>query len=258
MSDVASADEEFLAGNVGGAMRVGNTVRRPVGPWTPAVHALLRSLQGRLPHVPKVYGFDDRGREILDFMPGRVVDIDSELLTAGQITSLVSWARQLHLATAAFTHPGPWRHFHVEGATIIGHNDIAPYNSCFDGDGLAGVFDWDLSGPTTPLLELAFMAWNCVPLWQDNDPAFAAERLRLIASAYGGYEPSEILGAVPRRIQIMLDGVPIAAAADQGMANLMTVGEPERSQIALDGLVKRIPQIEQALGSVGAPRTPRN
>jgi aminoglycoside phosphotransferase (APT) family kinase protein len=33
-----------------------------------------------------------------------------------------------------------------------------------------GVFDWDLAGPTTPLLELAFIAWNCVPLWRDIGP----------------------------------------------------------------------------------------
>jgi Ser/Thr protein kinase RdoA (MazF antagonist) len=28
-------------------------------------------------------------------------------------------------------------------ASLIGHNDIAPYNVCFDGDEVAGVFDWD-------------------------------------------------------------------------------------------------------------------
>src|SRR4051794_15572276 len=31
-------------GNVGGAVRVGGTVRRPTGPWTPAVHRLLGHL----------------------------------------------------------------------------------------------------------------------------------------------------------------------------------------------------------------------
>ena len=45
---------------------------------------------------------------------------------------------------ADFAHPGPWRYFPTPGATLIGHNDIAPYNACFDGDDLAGVFDWDL------------------------------------------------------------------------------------------------------------------
>lgn len=35
---------ERLDGNVGGAWRVGETVRRATGPWTPAVHALLEYL----------------------------------------------------------------------------------------------------------------------------------------------------------------------------------------------------------------------
>jgi hypothetical protein len=250
MGDLISSDEEFLDGNVGGAVRVGDTVRRPVGPWTPAVHALLAHLDGRLPHVPRVRGFDEDGREVLDFMSGRVVDIDSELLSPGQIRSLVTWARRLHAAVAGFAHSGPWRYFPVEDATLVGHNDIAPYNACFIGDDLAGVFDWDMAGPTTPLMELAFMAWNCVPLWQDNDPAFAATRLRLIASTYGVLDAVTILRAVPRRVQLMLDGIPVAAAAgDEGMANLMTRGEPERSQIALDDLVRRIPTIERALAN---------
>ena len=46
-----SQDEEIrlAGGNLGGAVRVGDTVRRPVGPWTPAVHALLGHLAGRVP-----------------------------------------------------------------------------------------------------------------------------------------------------------------------------------------------------------------
>jgi hypothetical protein len=36
----------------------------------------------------------------------------------------------------------------------------------------------DMAGPSAPLLELAFIAWNCVPLWRDTDSAEAAERWR--------------------------------------------------------------------------------
>jgi aminoglycoside phosphotransferase (APT) family kinase protein len=38
------AEERLEGGNVGGAVRAGATVRRPAGPWTPAVHALLAHL----------------------------------------------------------------------------------------------------------------------------------------------------------------------------------------------------------------------
>jgi hypothetical protein len=245
---VTEPDEEWLAGNVGGADRVGDTVRRATGPWTPAVHALLGHLATRVPCVPRVLGLDGRGREILSYLPGRVVDIDTELLTPGQIVSIVGWTRTFHAEVADFTHPGPWRYFALPEPTIVGHNDIAPYNACFDGDELAGIFDWDMSGPTTPLLELAFIAWNCVPLWRDIGAGPAAERLAPIADTYGGVTARQILHTVPRRIEIMLDGIPVAAAAgDAGMANLMTNGEPERSRASLRDLIDRIPAIDRAL-----------
>jgi hypothetical protein len=248
--DVLAEEEEVVlaGGNVGGAVRVGNTVRRATGPWTPAVHALLAHLLGRVPHIPEVLGFDDLGRESLTYLPGRVVDIDTELLTSGQILAMGAWARMLHEAVEGFAHPGPWRFFPVAGPTLIGHNDIAPYNVCFNGDQLVGVFDWDFAGPTTRLYELAFMAWNCVPLWRDIGAQEAAERLELLAAGYAHLDARAILHAVPERIQLMLDGIPAAAAAgDPGMANLMTAGEPARSNTSLLDLIRRIPGIDSRL-----------
>jgi len=162
--------------------------------------------------------------------------------------SVVRWTRAFHDAAAGFSHPGPWRYFPIADATLIGHNDIAPYNVCFEGDQLVGVFDWDMSGPSTPLFELAFIAWNCVPLWRDIGAELAAQRLTLIAATYGGVNAREFLHAVPPRIQLVLDGIPVkAAGGDQGMANLLTVGEPERSSTSLADLVQRIPAIDRLL-----------
>jgi hypothetical protein len=173
---LTNVDAEFLAGNVGGATRIGDTVHRATGPWTPAVHALLRYLHGRVPHIPRVLGFDTQGREVLSYLPGQVVDNEAVGLTGAQITSLVRWTREFHRAVAGFTHAGPWRYFPIEAPTLIGHNDIAPYNACFAGDEVVGVFDWDMCGPATPLSELAFIAWNCVPLWRETPPGYAAIR----------------------------------------------------------------------------------
>lgn len=244
-----SDGEVYLAGNVGGAVRVGGTVHRPTGPWSAAVHALLRYLDGQVPNIPRVLGRDEQGREVLTYLPGRAVDVNDETLSIPQIVSVVRWTRSFHDAVAGFSHPGPWRYFPVATASLIGHNDIAPYNVCFDGDELAGVFDWDMAGPTTPLLELAFIAWNCVPLWRDTGPLAAAERLRVIATAYERLDARQILYSVPQRIRAMLDWIPAAAASgDPGMAHLMTLGEPGRSHRALSGLIERIPAIDQQLG----------
>jgi hypothetical protein len=61
-------------GNAGGAVRVGDTVRKAAGPWTPAVHELLRHLASKgFAGAPRPLGIDDRGREILTFLDGETV-----------------------------------------------------------------------------------------------------------------------------------------------------------------------------------------
>lgn len=236
-------------GNVGGAVRVGDTVRRPTGPWTPAVHALLAHVSARgVPHVPAVRGFDERGREVLDYLPGRVIDIEAEPFGHAQLAALTSWAKRLHAATAGFVHPGPWRFAPDQGGTLICHNDIAPRNACFDGEDLVGVFDWDCAGPSTPLLELAFIAWSGLPLYRVNDPREDAARLRVIAGSYGGYDPVDVLLAVPVRIRSMVAAIHAGAAAgDPGMANLIAAGEPDSTAAVLAALLDRLPAIIAAL-----------
>jgi len=203
--------------------------------------------------VPNFHGIDVRGREVLDFMPGRIVDVDREVLTDAQLVATASWTRQLHQATGSFAGSGPWRFPGPPGANLIGHNDIAPYNICFDGDVLVGVFDWDLSGPTTSLLELGFIAWNCVPLYRrpdvDDPDAFAAARLQLLASAYGGVDASDVLAATLSRTEYTISGMQVAAAAgDIGMHRLMeATGEPGPTRRALDQLRSRVPDIENRL-----------
>lgn len=151
---------------------------------------------------------------------------------------------------ADFEHAGPWRYPRMPGATLIGHNDIAPYNACFDDDRLVGVFDWDMAGPSTPVMELAFLAWNCVPLWRDMGVTVTLDRLQMICDAYGGISPSQVIEAVPNRIQWMLDWIPRGAASgDEGLRRLMTMGEPTRSQVLLDDLVPRLSTMRAALGN---------
>ncbi|WP_020670813.1 hypothetical protein [Amycolatopsis nigrescens] len=66
-------EEQPLAGAVNQLVRIGNTVRRPTGHWTPAVHALLDRLAAAgFTGSPRAHGFDAEGREVLDFLPGNI------------------------------------------------------------------------------------------------------------------------------------------------------------------------------------------
>ena len=50
-----------------------DTVRRATGPWSPAVHGLLRHLERRgFDGAPRSLGLEDRGREVLTFIRGVV------------------------------------------------------------------------------------------------------------------------------------------------------------------------------------------
>jgi hypothetical protein len=58
------AETPLGGGNMSsGVVRVGDTVRRPAGPWTPAVHALLAHLHAVGFHgAPAPLGIDQQGR----------------------------------------------------------------------------------------------------------------------------------------------------------------------------------------------------
>ena len=244
--------EQLAGGNVGGAVRIGDTVRRGTGPWTVAVHALLAHVAtAGLRAVPRVHGFDGRGREVLDFMAGEVIDVDTELLSEPRVRDLAAWTRELHEAAAGFDHPGPWRHLPLGPTDRLGHNDLAPYNVAFEGDHVAGVFDWDFAGPTTASMELAHQAWNAVPLFRDIGAEASASRVRALAEGYGT-TPQAVLDKVVARVRGSADAVR-AMVRDGTAGGLVAAGEPARTEEALAALIARLPAIEAALGA-GDPR----
>jgi mutator protein MutT len=251
--------ETLQGGNVGGAARIGRTVRRPTGRWTESVHALLEHVRRRgLVEVPAVLGYDERGREVLGYLPGRVPDVDHEMLPITTLQDAMRWLREFHVAVADHRSSGPWRTFDrpLGDDEIVCHHDFAPYNVSLAGQAgaerLVGVFDWDMSGPGLVIDDVAFAAWNWVPMWRDVGAAVAAERVQVMATAYGeGVTAEQILERLPVRLQRALDTILAGQrAGDPGMLNLAKVGEPDRSANALVELVERLPAIRQALSTL--------
>lgn len=244
-------DGEVLpGGNVGGAVRIGTTVRRPTGPWTPAVHALLDHLHDAgLRAVPQVHGTDERGREVLDFLPGEVVDVDTEVLSDARLADLGRWTREMHDAQRGFDHPGPWRFPPSRPHRLVLHNDLGAYNVAFVGDRVAGVFDWDVSGPGPVSHELAQIAWSTVPLFRAVAPEDAARRLGVLASSYGGPSAAEILATVPDRVRDVVAGIAAGIeSGDRSLDRLAALGEPGRTAAELTAFRERMPAVEAALG----------
>lgn len=66
-------EEQLSGGRVSKVVRIGDTVRRTTGPWTPTIHRLLAHVRAKGLHwVPEPRGLDDSGREILSYIPGTI------------------------------------------------------------------------------------------------------------------------------------------------------------------------------------------
>lgn len=187
-----------------GVVRVGDTVRRPVGPHSTLVHRVLRHLAAQgFDGAPRLRGIDAQGREVLDFVegevagrpwPGWVADHDRLVSVARLVRRLDDALVPLGLPPeveerARTDRPPPLPR--LGPATFIGHRDVTPENVVFRAGRAFALIDFDLVGPCRRIDEVA----NVVQWWAPwLDPADrqdavrdvdVAARARLIVDAYG-------------------------------------------------------------------------
>jgi hypothetical protein len=204
-------EEEELPGSVG-AVRVGSTVRKVKGSWTPTVHALLRFLaDAGFDLAPKPLGFDDRGREVLTWLDGTpgMRPWPEALLRDEGVVALAGVLRRYHDVVRDFD-PGEEACWRVgcralEPGEIVCHGDFAPWNTVWTAGRLVGVIDWDMAEPGIPLADVTFLAQHLVPLrsdaWArgvgfDSSPA-RDRRLALLCETYGRITPGDVIASAP-------------------------------------------------------------
>lgn len=199
-------------------VRVGDTVRRQLGPWSPGVHALLRHLRtAGFRAAPELLGEDDRGREVLGFIQGEIAHhADPKFLWSDGTLELAGRTlREFHDAQRGFRPPWgvAWSPIGREPdgvPELICHNDFAPYNCvCRSGD-LVAMIDFDLCAPGSRAWDLAWTAITWVPLFDPADVRGAEigfdipRRLRQLADAYGFPDRAALVEKVRRRIDHFL------------------------------------------------------
>jgi Ser/Thr protein kinase RdoA (MazF antagonist) len=180
--------EQALTGNVTvGVVRIGDTVRRPAGPWTAAVDALLTHLHAvGFPGAPRPLGRDERGRQVLEYVPGELGD-PTGTYTRSELASIGAFLADLHRATESFVPPpgAAWqRVIPPDGEELICHHDVAPWNLVRSARGWV-LIDWDGAGPGTRRWELAYAAQSMAGLRPDRPLAESAARLRAFVDGYG-------------------------------------------------------------------------
>jgi hypothetical protein len=201
--------EVSLGGNLNQAVRIGDTVRRRAGPWTPAVHALLRYLEAAGFEAPRVRGIDEQGREILGYIPGEAYagaenPVPDGVLDEEYLVDAARLLRRYHDIVVHFAPPSDakWRLIAPTKHELICHNDWSPWNALFRDDDLAVMLDWDLAGPGSRIWDVGSAAACWVTLSSEAQLFIVAERaqrLRVFCDAYGLEDRSELLSTIRLR-----------------------------------------------------------
>jgi hypothetical protein len=245
------ADGRLDGGFDGGASLVDGVVRRTAGPWTSSVQALLAHLEAAgFDGAPRPLGLDADGREMVSFVPGQTVGNarpwPSWTHSDEALVDVAHWLRLYHAAVADFVPPASsyWR----EGAEwrpgrIIAHNDAAPYNAVWNQDGLVGFVDWDMAGPITPELDVAWVAFSWTPLHAPRvvaaegftDLSSRPRRLSLFLREYNWQgTTTDIVGLIAERLTLQLHTMTQAATTDPTYQRMLDIGRHKDLQVALD------------------------
>jgi hypothetical protein len=149
---VTQQEVPLHGGNTSVVHRVGDTVRRNAGPWTPAVHSLLRHLEYvGFTGAPRALGIDERGREVLSYIEGECGEypLAPHWTTDEALVTVAQMLRLFHDAQYGF-RPAPgavWRSFGPPppDTEVICHHDAAPHNVIWRPDGALALIDFDLA-----------------------------------------------------------------------------------------------------------------
>ncbi|MEU8434937.1 phosphotransferase [Streptomyces sp. NPDC029216] len=221
-------------------VRVGDTVRRPPGPWTPAVRGLLGHFERvGFDGAPRALGFDAQGREVLQYVEGHapqnpeVAELpDSAVFLVGRLM------RRMHRAGEGFSpEPARWAYEPATSGpeTVVCHNDIAPRNTVFVEGRPVAFIDWEAAGREVPEWDLAQAAWQFAPLTDDpgcaafgwRTPPDRGRRLRLLVEGYGlpPERRTALAGLAATRIRFTLDLIRRRAAqGEPGFVRLVESG----------------------------------
>ena len=223
----ALEEEIELVGGVNHVVRRGDTVSRPVGPWTPSVHRLLDHLQARgFTGAPRAIGLSADGtQEVLSYVDGEVghYPLPDYARSDDTVRTVARLLRAMHDASADFdAHPDDVWHLPTrQPAEVICHGDTATYNCVFR-DGLPVAFiDFDTAHPGPRLWDLAYTAYRFVPLHAPDANEWTlplgqqATRLRLLADSYGldAGDRARLPATVAARLLALVDFMTEQAAA---------------------------------------------
>lgn len=229
--------EEKLCGNVNEIVRIGDTIHRTRN-WNPLVHRLLQHLEAQgFQGAPRFVGIDDKGREILSYIPGEAPgndypEIKPYMWSETAIAGIAGLLRRYHDATQGFLPAALEAGWHnrftgPQDYEVICHNDAALYNIVFQKENPAALIDFDLASPGPRIWDIVYTLYTVIPLSSFapdyttgstvpyDQGLHAADRHRRIAlffDTYGAAVPIDLKEWVIKRIKALCDTLRAGAA----------------------------------------------
>jgi hypothetical protein len=177
---MASEEEVPLLGGMStpGVVRVGDTVRRPIGANSDYVHGLLLLLERcGFEGAPRFLGLDPQGREVLSFVEGFAPPHNGFELTEQAVRAGARLVRDVHDLTEGTSF--------AAGSEIAAHRNLSQPNFVFRDMVPVAIIDWDTTRPGTRVENLGEFLWAFVhpAVYGEGEPA--ARMLSAAVDEYG-------------------------------------------------------------------------
>jgi hypothetical protein len=225
--------------------RVGDTVHRAMGRWSPAVHDLLEYLASvQFTHAPRVLGVDEEGREVLTYFNG-VSGRESwkEVVPLAGLRSFAALLRSYHDAVKGYKPRSGLEWALADHAPrsgeIVCHCDFGPWNIVWSGSKPIGIVDWDFASPAPAMYDVAYALEYVAPFRDDETcvkwlaypkPPDRRKRIEAFAKAYGLTTASGLVDEV----------VAVQEAAIENVRRLASMGEQPQAAWVANGYLKEL------------------
>jgi Ser/Thr protein kinase RdoA (MazF antagonist) len=181
-------------------VRIGDKVHRPADFWTPAVHSLLEHLASvGFDYAPRVFGFDDQGREVLQYFEGESGGHSWKKVVSDEgLQKYAKLLRGYHDAVKSYKPPEEleWGNGAkgLKPGEIICHGDFGVWNIVWQGDDPVGIVDWDCAYPAKPEFDILYALEYSAPFRDDtaalkwhgfSQPPDRKHRIKVFMDAYG-------------------------------------------------------------------------
>lgn len=194
------ADQKLSNNDKRPIVKIGNKVHRPTEFWQPAVHDLLYYLQSvNFPYSPRVFGIDDKGREVLSYFDGESGKEGWKQITSDEgLRKYAKFLRAYHDAVSNYKPSDEleWANGAkgLKAGQIICHGDFGPWNIAWKDGEPVGILDWDLAHPNSQEYDILYALEYSAP-FRDDKAAIKSHhfeavpdrkrRIKIFLEAYG-------------------------------------------------------------------------